>query len=180
MLSRWEPSCELTVPVGFVTPYPTSPIELGVLSGKVQNASLWSHKSCFDTSFFRHVCKYVHEIYPTLDVSPSAHREVFVFIHHTERTKRWYSVLLRAGEPFLAAGWRAVTGPSSSSQPVNLSRADRYVWTGHLTSQHNNKGMTFGKVRLLPSFLTIYIPQCTDCVFTEAFCYADEFWFGYS
>ncbi len=41
--------------------------------------------------------------------------------------------------PLPAAGWRAVTGPSSSSRPVNLSRADRYVGTGRLPPQHNNK-----------------------------------------
>lgn len=66
-----------------------------------------------------------------------------------------------------------MTGHSSSSQPVNLSRADRYVDT----SQYNHNGITVFKIIHLTKVHDVLTKNTLLCFHFILFCYADEFCF---
>lgn len=100
--------------------------------------------------FCRNAWAFVHEGLSALDVSSFPRREILLFTVQASgwgfgRRFRYFLLQKRVYNP-LTARWRAAIGPWSSSPPVNLCKADKYVInTDHSLHEHNHFILNEGK-----------------------------------
>lgn len=129
----------------------------------------------------RHVCKSMNDTPPWMWVCLHTRRSSYLSTTQSwglgPDSTRWFLIYSGLVTLLPAAGWHAVTGPSSSNQPVNLSRADRYVGTG--TCHHSTiiTGSLHVKWGICPKFIARTL-QVHWCVFT-LFCSTDGFYFWF-